>query len=262
MPTPFTRRRKTMRIKAFLKSNLGFIIFLAVFGVIGGIFTGLWSLETISPEMLEESLAMVGSEGVLIFIGVVQVMFYSVFLGIVGKAIAERIGLWREWSFDKKGALVTGIVILVGGAMLILPDVFIFSHFSEAVADSYLEKPTLNYIITALTYGGVVEEVMMRLFLMSLVALVISRFRADKDATSGVVLASNIIVALVFAAGHLPATAMTTGITVPILIRCFLLNGGFGFVFGYLYQKYGIYYAMAAHAGVHLVSKLIWIIFI
>lgn len=251
-----------MKIKAFFKTNLGFLIFLAVFGVIGGIFTSLWSLESLSPEMLEESLAMVGSEGVLIFIGVVQVLFYSLVLGIVGKAIAEKVGLWREWSFDSKGALVTGIVTLIGGAALILPDVFIFSRFSEAVADSYLQKPSINYIITSLTYGGVVEEVMMRLFLMSLVALVISRFRADKDATSGVVLASNIIVALVFAAGHLPATAMTMGITVPILIRCFLMNGGFGFVFGYLYQKYGIYYAMLAHAGVHLVSKLIWILFI
>ncbi|MBE6533092.1 MAG: hypothetical protein E7676_06305 [Ruminococcaceae bacterium] len=85
-----------MRIKEYLKRNVGFIIFLAVFGVIGGIFTSLWSLETISPEMLEESLAMVGSEGVLIFIGVVQVLFYSLVLGIVGKAIAEKVGLWRE----------------------------------------------------------------------------------------------------------------------------------------------------------------------
>lgn len=157
---------------------------------------------------------------------------------------------------------MTGIVTLIGGAALILPDVFIFSRFSEAVADSYLQKPSINYIITSLTYGGVVEEVMMRLFLMSLVVLIISRLRADKEVTGGVVLASNIIVALVFAAGHLPSTAMTMGITVPILIRCFLMNGGFGFVFGYLYQKYGIYYAMLAHAGVHLVSKLIWILFI
>lgn len=251
-----------MRIKEYLKSNVGFIIFLAVFGVIGGIFASLWSLESLSPEMLEESLAMVGSEGVLIFIGAVQVALYSVVLGIIGRAIAERIGLWRDLSFEPKSVIVTVVASLVGGVMLILPDMLIFSKLSEAVAESYLIKPSLNYIICALTYGGVVEEVMMRLFLMSLAAFIISRFRDDKKATDGVVMIANIVVALIFAAGHLPTTALTMGITAPILIRCFLLNGGFGYLFGHIYQKYGIYYAMLTHAGIHLVSKLIWIAFI
>ena len=40
------------------------------------------------------------------------------------------------------------------------------------------------------------------------------------------------------------------------------MNGGFGLVFGRLYRKQGIEYAMLAHAGVHIVSKLIWLIFI
>ena len=46
-----------------------------------------------------------------------------------------------------------------------------------------------------------------------------------------------------------------------ILVRCFLLNGGFGLVFGRLYRKYGIQYAMLSHALLHIVSKLIWTVF-
>ena len=42
----------------------------------------------------------------------------------------------------------------------------------------------------------------------------------------------------------------------------FLLNGGIGLLLGWLYRKYGLRYAMIAHAGCHLVSKLIWILFI
>ena len=68
--------------------------------------------------------------------------------------------------------------------------------------------------------------------------------------------------ALLFAAGHLPATVGIFGtLTPPVLVRCFLLNGGFGLVFGRLYRRYGIQYAMLSHAVLHIVSKLIWTIF-
>jgi membrane protease YdiL (CAAX protease family) len=80
--------------------------------------------------------------------------------------------------------------------------------------------------------------------------------------TTGILIAANVIAALLFAAGHLPATAQLMGITPMILLRCFLLNGGFGLMFGYLYRKHGLRYAMLAHGGCHVVSKLIWILFI
>ena len=68
--------------------------------------------------------------------------------------------------------------------------------------------------------------------------------------------------ALLFAAGHLPATVGIFGtLTPPVLVRCFLLNGGFGLVFGRLYRRCGIQYAMLSHAVLHIVSKLIWTIF-
>jgi hypothetical protein len=51
-------------------------------------------------------------------------------------------------------------------------------------------------------------------------------------------------------------------ITPMILMRCFLLNGAAGMVFGYLYRKFGIHYSMVAHAGAHIVWKIIWIILV
>jgi membrane protease YdiL (CAAX protease family) len=58
--------------------------------------------------------------------------------------------------------------------------------------------------------------------------------------------AANIISALLFAAGHLPATIGIFGEVTPlILVRCFLLNGGFGLLFGAFFQRWGIHYAMA-----------------
>ena len=55
---------------------------------------------------------------------------------------------------------------------------------------------------------------------------------------------------------------MLMRLTPMIIFRCFLLNGGFGLLFGWLYRKYGLRYAMIAHGGCHVVSKLIWILFV
>ena len=35
-----------------------------------------------------------------------------------------------------------------------------------------------------------------------------------------------------------------------------------GLLFGWLYRKHGLQYAMIAHGGCHLISKLIWILFL
>jgi membrane protease YdiL (CAAX protease family) len=100
---------------------------------------------------------------------------------------------------------------------------------------------------------------MLRLFMMSLVAFVVHKIFGKKEEypATGILIAANVVAALLFAAGHLPATAATIGISPVILVRCFLLNGSFGLVFGRFYRKYGIQYAMLSHFGCHLVSKLI-----
>jgi len=108
---------------------------------------------------------------------------------------------------------------------------------------------------------------MLRLFFMSLLAFAVwklffKKYDREHIPTSVFVIA-NVVAAILFAAGHLPATVGISGELTPLLLlRCFLLNGGFGLVFGWLYRKYGIAYAMAGHALFHIVSKLIWILFI
>ena len=86
--------------------------------------------------------------------------------------------------------------------------------------------------------------------------------RKNEKPSTKILVIANIIAALLFAAGHLPVTSILLGLTPMTIFRCFLLNGTFGLMFGYLYRKYGFRYAMIAHAGCHVVSKLIWILFI
>ena len=90
-----------------------------------------------------------------------------------------------------------------------------FANLIPEVASSYEAKPTIAYMISCLTYGGVLEEIMMRWFLMSLLIFIIWKlfFKKEQSAPKGVMIGVNIVVALLFAAGHLPTTAMTMGIT-------------------------------------------------
>ena len=249
-------------MKQIIKNNIKYLIFLAVFGLVGGYFTGIYSVQNLSPEMLEEVLSEIGSVELLYVIAMIQSAGYALIFGIIGKIISKHIGLWKKFEPSRRAVIETVLVIILGGIVFIMADHLVFNNFSEAIKDSYATKPTLEYIIASITYGGVVEEVMLRLFLMSLIALIIQKLGKREEMSEKILIISNLITALLFAAGHLPATAMMIGITPMILFRCFLLNGGYGLLFGHLYRKYGIQYSMIAHAGVHIVSKLIWILFI
>ena len=246
----------------FLRNNLKLIIFLLVFGLVGGYFATAYSLESLDPAMVDEAVAEAGSIELIFVVAIIQAVIYSVGLGIVGKLLTERIGLWRPFTLEKKPLIEVGLISLVGGILFIVPDYFIFANYSEVIRDSYLSKPTFNYIVACVTYAPVVEEVMLRLFFMSLIAFALWKLSRREKVTEIQLVIGNVISALLFAAGHLPATVMMIGITPMIIFRCFFMNGVFGLVFGYLFRKRGIHYAMLAHAGIHIVSIIIWFIFI
>ena len=107
-------------------------------------------------------------------------------------------------------------------------------------------------------------EIIMRLFLMSLLVLIASKvmLTENKDIPKKVYIIANVIVALLFAAGHLPSTMAMTTLTPLIVLRCFLFNGGIGLAFGYLYRKFGIFYAMIAHGFAHLIADILLTIFV
>jgi membrane protease YdiL (CAAX protease family) len=99
---------------------------------------------------------------------------------------------------------------------------------------------------------------------MSLIAFILHFLfeRKKEKPTTAVLVAANVISAILFAAGHLPFTFASIGSTPLIIFRCFLLNGVFGLLFGYLYRKHGILYAMISHAALHVVSRGIWMVLI
>ena len=251
-------------MKEFIKSYWKIILFFGLIGLFGGYFTGLYLYDTYPVEVIHEINNQGITKELLGVVSALQSLGYGVVLGILGILLSKKIGLWKDsFVIETNGLKEIIIVSIVGGCSMILFDLFFFSHYSQAIADSYLIKPTFSFILASITYGGVIEEVMLRLFFMSLIAFILNIvFNKNREITNTILIVANIISVLLFAAGHLPATIMTIGLTPMILFRCFLLNGGIGLLFGRLYRKYGIYYAMLAHAGCHMISKLIWILFV
>lgn len=251
-----------MKIKEIIKGNYKYWLILVLIGIVSGIPTAYYSLESTDPAIMEEALAQIGGAVELyVVISVLQCAAYALICGVIGKLVAEKLGLWKEIRFDVKPTVISILSGLGAGAVIMAFDLIWFSNVSEVIKNSYLTKPTLINLLASVTYGGIVEELMIRLFLMSLIALVIWKlfFRGKSTVPEKVLVIANILSAILFAAGHLPSTAVTIGITPVILIRCFLLNSGSGLVFGRLYIKRGIHYAILAHIFAHIAMKLIWI---
>lgn len=246
-----------------------FALCLLPFAAVGGWCTGSYSLASFPEELQQTVLSQAGGAMPLYFLAAVQSVLLAFVCGAVGYALSRTVGLMRPLGLEKK-KLLPALGITLGAGIFFSLDYWTFGRWLPQVAESYdsgLLVRRLDNWLSSIFYGGIMEEVLLRLFLMSLVAFLIWKlfFRkcSKNEIPQGVFVAANVLCALLFAAGHLPATITMFGTLTPlVLLRCFLLNGGLGLAFGWLYRKYGIQYAMIGHAGAHIISKLIWLVLI
>ena len=243
-----------------MKKALKFTMPLLPIALVAGYFVTVYQLETMGDAILQPVLEQLGSVWILIAISMVQTVAYAAVCGFIGCLLANSLGLWKPIRFEKAPLLKAAVYSIIGGVIFSL-DKWTFGRWIPEVGASYEAPITLNNWLGSVLYGGIVEELMLRLFFMSLLAWAMWKifFRREETVPVKVLVAANVVAALLFAAGHLPATFVLFGELTPmILVRCFLLNGSFGLLFGYLYRKFGIQYAMVSHALFHIVSKLIW----
>lgn len=247
------------------KKPLLFVLALVPIAIVGGCFTGLYTWSELTDDVKRQILDQIGNNQSLYYlITTLQALLYTLILGFFGYILSDKIGLMKPMRFEKKPVMITiGMTLFTG--LILCTDLFCFRYHVPQVAAMYQGRPSFAYWMASVLYGGVIEEILLRLFMMSLIAFLAWKvfFRREASAPMGAIIAANIVAALLFAAGHLPSTMLMFGeITPMILLRCFLLNGAAGLAFGYLYRKYGIQYSIAAHAGAHIVWKIIWIILV
>ncbi len=250
-----------------LRLPITFSLAILPIALVAGLLVCIYQIDLYPAEVLEQAISQIGSKELLIAVSVAQTAVYAVFCSFIGCIFAQKIGLWKPLKIEKKPLLSTLWKAIVFGIIFSL-DYWIFgSKYPAAIQESIAAGLTPIGVTSAILYGGIVEELMLRLAFMSITVMalwkIFCRKTAVGDIPDWIFASANIVAALAFAALHLPATHVTFGGITPLLVfRCFFLNGGFGIFFGWLYRKYGIQYAMLGHALLHIVSKVIWLILI
>ena len=248
------------------KKPLLFILSLLPIAIVGGLFTQFFFLDTQSEEVINQAAAQVGGVDMLTLITVVQTVLYATVCGFFGYIITEKINLNKPFTL-KKNSIVTTLIFGVFLGILLGVDHFTGGALYPEIQSANIDSFSLNGILASVFYGGIIEEVMLRLFFMALLALIIWKVFFKKysreEIPQKVLVIANVVAALVFSLGHIPATIGIFGTLTPfIVIRCFVLNGVAGYLFGEAFRKYGIGYAMIAHALAHIVKFIIFAIFI
>lgn len=112
-------------------------------------------------------------------------------------------------------------------------------------------------------YGGIAEEVLLRLFLMTFIIWITLKIRSTSEgkATNAGIWLAIIVSSVIFGLGHLSITSSLTAITPIVIIRAIVLNGIGGIIFGWLYWKKGLESAMISHfsadTGLHVILPLV-----
>jgi len=234
-----------------------------VFGIIGliaGYFTGLYQASIATEQFKQQILSEVGSMQSMMLIAAAQAAVYAFVSAFIGLKLARKVNLKLNFIFDKNAFVVAILIGLAVAFIITGSDRFIFAEYLPSQVTQYVFSPI--YFMVGILYGGIVEELMLRLLVMSLLVLLLwklfARSKESDTIPDWIYITAAVIAATIFAAGHLPITAQTIGLSAPILIRCFVLNGLGGIGFGYLYWKKGLAYSMYAHAATHVFMQVIF----
>jgi hypothetical protein len=178
---------------------------------------------------------------------------------------ASRVNVRTPFASQIRRAIASGIVT---GVVVVALDIALFRHFRLQPPGTAHWDAIFQTLAGGVLYGGLSEEVMMRFGLMSFVVWIGARLHARRRAADagasdrrvaapgGVVVAAIVIVAVLFALGHLPAATVVSPLTATLLLRILLLNAVAGLVFGWLYWKASLEAAMLSHATVHVVFAI------
>jgi membrane protease YdiL (CAAX protease family) len=184
----------------------------------------------------------------------------SIFLGLF---FSKKVGFGMPVLEGKKpvGYLKSILKLSVGmgvlSGVLIILFSFLFSSLSITFLTAEMGVATWKGFLASF-YGGIAEEIVFRLFLMSFFVWISTKVIKTKDGKpTGVGIWIAIIVStIIFGLGHLGITSSLTAITPVVILRAVLLNGVSVF-FGWLYWKKGLEAAMIAHFSADIVVHVI-----
>lgn len=167
------------------------------------------------------------------------------------RAWADGRPVWPVLQSQLPSAIVAGAVVAL-----------VLIGFAAAIGRSGLGGELMKFempLVAKLLYGGIVEELLLRWGVMSLVVLAAARLaRAAGPVPAWGYWAAASVAALLFAAGHLPTLYLLMPEPPSWLVALVLVGNAVpGLLFGWLYWRRGLEAAMIAHALAHLFSSIV-----
>lgn len=168
--------------------------------------------------------------------------------GELKEGISQRLMLGAISGF------VAGLMMLAAYQFIFVPLTLVPMNLTENV-------PLWLGMGNAFLYGGITEELLMRLGLMSLLLWIAAKIQRSENGQPNTVgfWTVNVIVTIIFGLLHLPSTALITPITPMIVVQALVLNS-VALLFGWLYWRRGLETAIMAHITVHVGYTLIGIL--
>lgn len=245
--------------------NWRVVIILLILSIFGSIAVLPYTLSIQSGIIKELGLSL----ELVIISSIIQSSILFFVLILIGHIAARKIGLGtpilekltkgKKVLKDIKNILPISVGLgILSGALIIALDLA-FVYLSGPKISTTTVLPGAVYGFFASFYGAINEEIMLRLFLMSIVILLI-RFitkRKEEKVKPTVAWTAIIITAILFGLGHLPLTASITALSPFIITRALILNGVAGIIFGWLYWKKGLESAMISHFSADIVLHVI-----
>lgn len=247
-------RRKLLNRQDLIK--IGVITLICT---LAGVILGMYQISEMTAEMKKTIIDQLGSLNTLYINSVITTAVPTLIAVPIGLMCSRKTGLKLHVPFTKKDMSITILIASLTSLFMGISERFIFSNFMIEPTTSY--EFSFGYFMSSITYGGIVEEVWMRLFMMSLFVLIGAKLirinREDIPSSKGIHYVAISLTAILFALGHLPTTVQTLGSSFPIIMRMFILNGAAGIGYGYLYWKYGLTSAILAHMMTHVFNQLL-----
>jgi Type II CAAX prenyl endopeptidase Rce1-like len=237
---------------------------LVLGGLVGAVAVLPYALALNPPQLAPGSPPLV----LLLAVSVAQTLVLIAGAAALGLWLGPRVGLGAPLLVQRLSGepaalgrvramvLPSALAGIAAGAAVLLLDVFVFAPRLPLLTAQTMTTTWWQGLLASL-YGALDEEILLRLGLMTLLVWLGARLTGARRPTHAVYWAGNILAALLFGLGHLPATAALVPLTPLVVARALALNGIAGVVFGWLYWRRGLLAAMLAHFATDLVLHVI-----
>lgn len=236
------------------QKNIKMIVYMTLFAIISCLIALPYT-----RAVLEVPAGVDMTKNELLIAMIVNITIQSLIAIIVGVYIGPKVGLKaniiRNWiykdtneMFNRRSVLFAVVSGIIGTVILLLIDLYIFVPQIDELSQLAAKQVKVSFLtgLSTILQGGYAEEVMIRFGAMTFIVWILSLiFRKNY---AWIYWVGIVGAAVLFGVGHLGALfSMVETVSTLLIIRTIFINAALGILFGYLYWKKGLEYAIIAH---------------